>query len=154
VERLVETIPFWLPLAWLAAVATASVAYRTRRDRPIFPAVPPDALYRETFASGASRKNLWTRLGGASNCLLVGVTADELVIAPWFPFDLFFLPEIYDLEHYVPRHDVLALRSEAGLIRASTVVTLRLADGGEREIALRLRDGQAFARALGLPLLG
>ena len=74
----------WGPVVWLAAWTAASILFRLSNGRPIFPVLPPDAIYGEVFASGTSRKNLLTRLGGARNCLLVAVTGDQLMMTHGF----------------------------------------------------------------------
>ncbi len=59
-----------------------------------------EIVYQEFFASGASRKNILTKLGGARNCLRLLVTRDFLWVTSWFPFSI--IAPVYDLEHIVP----------------------------------------------------
>ena len=83
---------FWLAPAWLAFAVLASILYRRRAGKPLFPKIPANARYAERWGSGPF----------AANCLLVWVTADTLEVVPRFPFNLMFLPEIYGFERSIP----------------------------------------------------
>ncbi|MBS0410209.1 MAG: hypothetical protein JSR86_09865 [Proteobacteria bacterium] len=134
---------------WLGGWIAASVVYRKRRGKPIFPRPPNDAIFVERTASGASRKNLLTRIGGASNCLVVAVCPDRVVISTWFPFSLMFLPEIYDLEFDIPLQAIRQVReTRLMVLLRSFLLTFALPDGRERTIHLRLRNPDAFLAAL------
>ncbi len=82
--------------AWVALVVLVSVFVRRSRGKPIFPKVPANGLDSERKASGR-----W-----ASNCLIVAITPEAIIVTPRFPLNLTFLPEIYGLEHNIPRSDV------------------------------------------------
>ena len=69
---------------------------------------PSDIIYQEWYASGHSRKNILTRIGGARNCLRLVVTKDLLWITSWFPFSL--ITAFYDLEHVIPRDQIMSVR--------------------------------------------
>jgi hypothetical protein len=134
---------------WLGGWIAASVVYRKRRGKPIFPRVPKDAIFAERTASGASRKNIMTRLGGASNCLMVTVCPDRVTIGPWFPFSLMFLPEIYDLEFEIPLQAIRQVReTRLMFFLRSFLLTFALPDGRERTVHLRLRNPDGFLAAL------
>ena len=97
--------PAWaplIPLLWIIAWVGASLVYRRMRGKPLIYAKLQGTKYRQTNASGHSHKSWITRLGGARGVLVVQVTADELDIHPFPPFNWFFLPEIYALEYRVP----------------------------------------------------
>ena len=141
---------FAVALLWLAGVIAASILFRRGRGKPIFPRVPPDAIFAERTASGASRKNLLTRIGGARNCLMVCVTPERVTIGPWFPFTLLFLPEIYDLDHSIPLSVIRGVREKRLLFLFRTLaLTFELPNGQERTVELYLRRADAFLEALG-----
>lgn len=142
-------ILFPAALAWVASGIVASVIVRRRKGLPIFPKAPDDALYSERAASGASRKNALTRIGGASNCLIVAVTTDRLTIVPQFPFNLMFLPEFYDLQHQIARRDIHSVRVVGGLFGQTIIVEFETSAGGRREVQLRLKRPDDFLRAVG-----
>ena len=75
---------------WLALVIAASIFYRRRVGKPIFPRAPANALFAEKRCSGNSRRSILTQIGGASNCLLIYVADRTLHIVPQFPFNLMF----------------------------------------------------------------
>ena len=132
----VDQIPgwlFWIPPVWIAAWITLPVIVRRRRDKPIIPKVPSNALYAERRASG----------GMASNCLIVAVTPETLVVTPRFPFNLMFLPEIYGLEHNISRADIAQVSAHGS--RGSNV-TIACRSG--RVLKLKLRDPEAFVATL------
>lgn len=92
---------FGTAIAWIGLWVGASIIYRKSRGKPLFPRKPQDAAFFESNASGHSNRNRLTKLGGARNCLSVAVTKDAVVIQPRFPFNLMFLPEIYDFEYTI-----------------------------------------------------
>ena len=140
---------WWLPLtfAWLAGVITISILIRRRRGRPIFPKTPPDALYAERFGSGRSDDDVPGRIGGARNCLVIAVTRDELTICPFFPFNLGFLPNMYGLEHRVPRGSIRSVERRPGLLGDRVLIAFETDKA--HAVELEVRDARAFVRALG-----
>lgn len=137
--------PF-LPFVWLLGVLAASVVTRIRAARPIFPRVPEGALFAARFGSGHSRRNLLTRLGGAGHCLLVAVTRDRLVIVPFFPFNLLFLPDLYGLELDLAPAAIRDVRDGAGLFGRRILITYLAPD--PRVFELRVGDADGFLAAL------
>jgi hypothetical protein len=99
-----------------------------------------------TLGIGAITRHLWGRFGGASNCLIIAVTRDELVVSPRFPFNLMFLPEIYGLELQVPKSLVEIEHSQSGLLRNR--VTVRVDGADSRRMQLKVKGRQAFLAAL------
>ncbi|MEI9895217.1 MAG: hypothetical protein WDN28_15335 [Chthoniobacter sp.] len=89
-----------VPLSYLARRSLVARRHRSAIARA-------DILYRESFASGTSQKNLLTQFGGAHACLRLVVTKDLLVITSWFPFTL--LMPVYDLEHAIPISHIVSL---------------------------------------------
>ncbi len=141
-------LDFWFAASflWLGGWIAASIFYRRINDKPIIPRLPEDALFKERRGSGRSRKNAITSIGGASNCLLVAVTDTELIVTPFFPFNLMFLPELYGLEMRVPRLSIAGVEEKRGLF--GTTISIRFTGDDPAPMDLRLRKGDAFLRAL------
>ena len=110
------------------------------------PIAPSDIIYEEWFASGHSRKNLLTMVGGAQNCLHLVVTDDLLQVTSWFPFSL--LTPFYDLEHVIPRTQIVSVRQSWGLFGRSFLVTFRDDCGAEHALRLWPWKPAAFRRSL------
>lgn len=132
------------PLVWIGGVILASVLFRTTRDKPVFPVAPEGALYLERWGSGRNLSTWWGRLGGANNCLLIAVTYDSLTVAPRFPFNLMFLPEIYGLEFTMPLKAIASVERSRKFFK--DVVTIRFND--DRSFALYPRRTDDFMTAL------
>jgi hypothetical protein len=108
---------------------------------------PSDIIYQEWFASGHSRKNILTRLGGARNCLRLVVTKDLLWVTSWFPFSLF--AALYDLEHVVPRAQILSVRRSRTFLMPSVLLSFRDVEGAEHTLRLYPCRRNKFLRSLG-----
>jgi hypothetical protein len=129
--------PPWFPfvaVAWIVFVISISVVFRRSKGKPVFPAVPDDAVYVDKRASGR-----W-----ASNCLLVTITEKALSVVPKFPFNLMFLPEIYGLERTIPIRSIREVRRLRGSGLGNNVAV----DYGESELRLKVRNPQAFVDVL------
>jgi len=129
--------PSWFPflaIAWIVFVIAASIVFRRKKGKPVFPTVPTDALYVDKWASGR-----W-----ASNCLLVVVSDTALSVVPKFPFNLMFLPEVYGLERTIPLRTIRDVRRLGGFGLGNNVAV----DYGEAELRLKVRNPQAFLDAL------
>ena len=98
--------------------------------------------FSEWFASGYSHKSWMTRLGGASNCLRITVTADELWIGSFFPFSLF--ADTYDLEHRIPLGSILHVDQQKQHIQ----IEFALPDNGTRRMTLISRKASELNAAL------
>jgi hypothetical protein len=138
---------FPLPFVWIAGVIAASIWYRRRKGEPIFPQAPGDAVFAETGCSGYSLRSVFSRIGGASNCLLVTVHDSQLAVTPSFPFNLMFLPEIYGLSVRIPVTAVAAVTPVTSFFRKA--LRIEFAGGGPAPIELVVRDRDGLARALG-----
>ena len=95
---------FWLSLLPSLAffgyiIQRYVVALRTRPNL-----AKEDIVYEERFASGASMKNILTKLGGAQYCLRLVVTRDLLWVTSWFPFSV--IAAVYDLVHIIPLQSI------------------------------------------------
>ena len=107
---------------------------------------PADVLYQEWFASGCSHKNIFTRLGGARNCLRLVVTQDFLFVTSWFPFSIF--TSIYDLEHQIPLDSKLTIRESWWFVTSSYVVSYQDSQGKDHKLTLFPWKAKAFAKSL------
>ncbi len=105
-----------------------------------------DIIYQEWFASGHSRKNILTRLGGARNCLRLVVTKDLLWITSWFPFSL--ITAFYDLEHVVRRDQILSVSRSRGFLMSSVVLIFRDSFGSQHSLRLYPWRQAEFLRSL------
>jgi hypothetical protein len=151
--RVVQANHAWVFLGcllWVSLLMAASVVYRRSRGKVIYPTRPKDSLYYEGWASGRSNTNLFTKVGGANNCLMVAVTPDFLIIQPRFPFNLMFLPELLGLEYRIPKVDVRGVEKKGGLFGKGVEVHFVDADGGSRSVRLYLRRTDEFLAAMGI----
>ena len=127
-------LQFGLSVLWIVLVAVASVIYRRRSGKPIFPTIPEDAIYAEKRAGSP-----W-----ASRCLLVVVTPEVLAITPTFPFTLLFLPEIYRTEKAIWLSSIKNVEVRSSLRPLNTRVVLK--DG--KMLRLRLARPRSFAEVV------
>jgi hypothetical protein len=149
--------PVWaalIPLLWIVAWVGASLVYRRVRGKPLVYAKLAGTKYRQTNASGRSHRSWITSLGGASGCLVVQVTADELDIHPFPPFNWFFLPEIYGLEYRVPLSSVRSAELRKGFFRKAVDVVMTTPARGDEKITLYLAYPEEFLTALGERVTG
>jgi hypothetical protein len=130
-------------------VALASIVYRLRGGKPLFKPDFGQPLFAETWRSGRSLRNAMTRIGGARNCLWVAVTGDALHVAPHFPFNLLFLPEIYALEHTIPASATRSVKRQEGALAGNRVrIGFARPGGAEEVLELSLSDPEGFVRAV------
>jgi hypothetical protein len=135
-------------LLWVAFWLSASVVYRIWRQKPIFATQAHGALFAETWTSGHSNRNIFTKLGGARNCLYVSVTPSEVQIQPHFPFTLMFLPELLGMELSITRSHIKSIEPKHGLLRGGLLVSFWSEGEGARSIQLTLRKPQEFLNAI------
>jgi hypothetical protein len=147
-EFLAENLDLlWLlMLGWL--ILSFAFKYFWHRSKGRFFDDPPDSavIYSEGFASGRSLKSWWTRLGGASNCLKVMLTAERFFVRPIFPF-LILGPDL-DLIHNVPLKHIESAFHRDGLLQRGIRIRFRLTDGSVREIDIISKKPDQFETAL------
>ena len=132
-----------------AIAVFASIAYRIRKQKSV-PSIPQqDVLFIEHWASGASHKNQLTKLGAARNCLSVTLSRNSLIIAPMFPFNLMFFPEVYDLEHVIPRSAIKNVEADGPKGSRSVFVEYE-SQGVRKRFELALRRREEFLGAIKL----
>ena len=144
-----STLSFVGPLVWVLLWVVASIIYRRSRGKAILPSKPKNSLFYEGWASGHSNSNIFTKLGGARNCLLVAVTPDVLIIQPRFPFNLMFLPEIYGLEYHIPGLNIRAVEKKGRVFGKGAEIQFIDGDGGEKSVRLYLKRIDDFLAAIG-----
>jgi hypothetical protein len=143
------TLLFVISIVTTVIVIVASIVYRTINGKN-YPVIPEqDITFAERWVSGASQKNSLTKLGGASNCLSVTMSRNALVIRPMFPFNLMFLPEVYDLEHAIARSDIQRIEPNATSGSASVLVEFE-SNGLKKRIELVLKRRDEFLRAVNM----
>jgi hypothetical protein len=139
---------FGLALLWVVVWA-AYFAWRRYNRGPIHPPfTDQDVRFTERFASGFSNKNLFTRFGGAHNALVVRVLKDALLIEPIAIFKWITPAGFNDLEHYVPKKDILSVQPVSSFGRQTLKIQFRAKDGTPRMLELALRRPQEFQLAL------
>jgi len=143
-----------VPLLGVAAWVGASVIYRRMRGKPLVYAKLSGTKYRQTNASGYSHRSWVGSLGAARGVLVVQVTADELDIHPFPPFNWFFLPEIYGLEYRVPLSSVRSAELRKRFFREAVDVVITTPERGDEKITLYLAYPEQFLAALGERVTG
>lgn len=135
---------FLFPILWVAGCVGASILYRRSAGKPVIPRLPETTRFKERGASGWNDSTWIGQLGGAGNCLLVAVTDHELIVTPFFPFNLLFLPEIYGLEIHAPLARVRTIEDRRRFFRRSLIVDL----GDGQRFGLILHKPDAFLAAM------
>lgn len=142
------TVLFGLALLWVAGWV-AYFAWRRHRSAPMHPPyTEQDLRFTERFVSGFSHKNLFTRFGGGNNALVVRVLKDALLIEPVAVFKWITPAGFNDLEHYVPKRDILDVEVIPSFGRPRFKIRFRGKDGSPRTVELMLRRSQEFQSAL------
>ena len=137
----------------VGAFVTGAVMRRARR-LPFFKPAFDAPQFNENWCSGASDRGLLGSLGLARNCLWIVVTADELRIGPHFPFNLFYLPFVLDLDVTVSTQTIVSVEETRSLFKGDYLrVTYEAADPGgvvvrTRHLDLQPKRREALARLL------
>ena len=143
-----SVLPVLIPLLWISAWVGASVVFRVSKGKPLWPSAPPNARFVERRASGNCLDTLWSRLGGARNCLLVTLTDTELYVSPQFPFNLMFLPEIYGLEDRITYDRIRNCAAIDRWYGKSVRLEFIRSNGSDSTFSLILRKRQEFLSTL------
>lgn len=141
------------PIAVLGLLVAAggfvgALLVRRAQGKPLLAPSASTFEFAERWTSGRSLGSWWARLGRANNCLLVGIRGDRLLVQPHFPFNQWFVPEMFGLEHDVAVKDITRLASRPGLFRESLIVEYRDRAMESRALELSLRDPDALLAAL------
>jgi len=139
----------FISAGWMIAVLSASLVYRLLKREGLSMKPQGEVLFHDRFGSGNSHRNFLTKWGGARNCLLVTVTDRELLVRPWFPFNLFFLAELYDLEHRIPIAQIASIHERRNWLGHMFLdIEFGSSATGNRLITLDLRRKEDFLEAL------
>jgi hypothetical protein len=139
---------FGLAVLWVVGWA-AYFAWRRHRRGPIHPPFgASDVRFIERFASGFSHKSLFTRFGGAHNALVVRVLRDGLLIEPIPIFKWIMPPGFNDLEHYVPKKDIVSVEPTSSFGIKALKLSFRDRGGLVHTLELALRKSEDFRLAL------
>jgi hypothetical protein len=152
IEAFLDRNKLWIflfALGWMV-VGFGWRYYRYNRRRIVFPEVSPDHFrFHERGASGHSKKTLFTRIGGARNCLQVSVTDTDVWIRMIFPLNI--VAENLDLEHRILRERIINVELVPSRARKSILLEYRDPQGQIHGLSLRLRNPDAFLKELKLP---
>lgn len=138
---------FLIPILWIAGIGAVSILLRRSKGKPIFPQIKPDATFGERGCSGRSLKGLLSMIGGATNCLMVMVRHQRLVIVPQFPFNLMLLPEVNGLEVNVPLDAITAVRPVTSFFRKA--LRIEFSTPGLAPFDVIVDDERGLLNALG-----
>ena len=105
-----------------------------------------DIVYQERSASGASQKNILTRLGGGRNCVRLVVTDDLLWITALFPFSI--LAATYDMVHVIPLHNISSIERKRVFGFESILLSYTDDSGGHHVLRLYPKDREQFIDAI------
>ena len=106
-----------------------------------------EIIYEERFASGASERNLFTRVCGANNCLRLVVTKDLLWITSWFPVTRF--TALLGLEKVIALHCITSVETKRFLGVSFLLLTYVDPYGVKHAVRLAPKKREAFLQALG-----
>jgi len=138
---------FIIAIIW-NIIAFGYLFYKRKKRGSIFPDVSEnDIMFSEKTASGRSHKSIFTRYGGANNCLKIIITNEELWITSWFPFSL--LIEKFDLEHRIKKDQITDIEQLKKMTKNSFIIHFKTDDNSEKTIELYPKDSNAFAQAIG-----
>jgi len=139
---------FVISALWVLGWVLASIVHRRVHGLPVFFRTVSNADFVENAASGHSNRTWYTKLGGASRCLVVAVDRGRLIVRPQFPFNLMFLPQVYRLEHELPVDRVSSVVFKQGRFRNRMDVQFRDTDGADERLTLYLDRPDDFLNAL------
>ena len=146
-----SNIEYWIRIfiavifLWNILVLLASILYRRYKLADQTPFDKTKLVFDENWVSGWSRKNWFTRIGGAGKCLKVSVNNEEVYIRPFYPLQFGFIPEIFDLEHRIPKENVISIEQSSDLFgKETTEITYTNEVGQSRNFDLYLNNENEF----------
>lgn len=149
IEQLTTFFPvlFIIVLLW-NLIAFGYIYYKRKKRGSIFPPVEEsDIIFSEKTASGSSHKNIFTKYGGAGNCLKIIVTNDELWTTTWFPFTLII--DKIDLEHRIQKELITNIEKRTKLTKEGFIIHFKTENGTEKTVELYPKNNEAFAKVIG-----
>ena len=105
-----------------------------------------DIVYQERFASGASQKNVLTKLGGARNCLRLVVTREVLWVTSCFPFSV--IAAVYDLVHVIPLRRISSVQPARYFGSDSLLLSYSDVSGRSHSMRLIPKNRERFLTAI------
>ena len=130
-------------------LSAAFLAWRRHRAGPTHPPfTQADVRFQEKYVSGRSDKNLLSRIGGATNALVVTVLKDALLVEPITIIKWIMPAGFNDLEHYVERSNILRIEPASAFGQRTVRIEIRGRDGMARTLELALRKHEEFLAAL------
>jgi hypothetical protein len=137
---------FLLCFLWVV-VAFGFLYYRHKRTGIVFPQSPPGTIrFEERTASGCSHRTVFTKPGGARNCLQVTVTDTEVWIRSYFPFNV--LAQQFDLEHRIPRASIMGVQPKQSAFVRAILLDYRDDRGQTHRLSLAMKKPDDFLSAL------
>lgn len=141
-------------LAYMAALFLMVIALfvlravRIHLTGSIFPSEPPREIrFHEGSASGRSFRSIFTRFGGASNCLEITVTDEELWTRLGWPGRVLFTGDEFGMANRIPLESITST-TRTGWSKKRHLVEYRDSQGEAQRLELRVRDIESFERAL------
>ena len=139
---------FVAAIIWLLLLILLSVYNRKKNGKIIIGDPKVNILFRERNASGHSNKNIITKIGGARNSLKVILSDEYLIVTPYFPFNLMFLPNIYDIEFNIDYKDIVEIRK--GFMKS---INISFKEGTRiKKLNLLLKQKDKFLTTIGTKL--
>jgi hypothetical protein len=146
-----QVVPIFILLFIAVAIwnilAFSYLFYKRRKRGSLFPEVATDdIIFTERTASGCSHKSMFTKFGGATNCLKIVITNNELWTTSWLPFSLFI--EKLDMEHRIRKDRILSIEKQKTLSGTSFIIHFETDNHSEKTIQLYPKNPIAFSRAM------
>jgi hypothetical protein len=86
------------------------LAWRRQKRGPWHPLIlESEVIFSEHFASEASHKHFWTRIGGVRNCITVKVTFNGVLVRLMVPWRWIWPISFGDTQHYFKTAQVLRI---------------------------------------------
>jgi hypothetical protein len=139
--------PMFWSVALVAVVCVLSLGYYAVRGSK-FPKSTGRVLYSESFVFGTSYRDILSKFLSVARGLVVMVTEDELWIRPFGMFYIMFLPTLSDLEHRIPKQNIVNITDAPHLLRQGVMVEFTDAKGRHHKIKLGLKNAAKFKTSL------
>lgn len=131
-----------------AVFVLTSILYRGLKGKSHLAIPEFDIKFSEKWVSSFVPQGKPAKLGKTMNCLAVELSRKALVIRTMFPFNLSFLPQVYDLDHFIPKNEIKCIQPEGTDEEGRVIIEFESA-GVEKRIELSLKKRQEFLRAVG-----
>lgn len=136
---------FALNFLWIVGLFAFGAFRRIQSGQPLIPRKPAAAAFYESGASGRNLRNIISRLGGASRCLVVTVLDGRLSTDTTLPFNIFPIGRLYGIHIDIRLAEITRIERRRTLMMGDTVRVQWSCDEG---FEFRVRDPDALIRAL------